>query len=185
MKRIFVAVICVIFLFGCSGKSGLERGLALRSRLLSGNGCEFRANITADYGDELYTFSMFCKADNAGEMTFSVLTPESIAGITGTVSATGGKLTFDEQALVFPVLADGMISPVSAPWFFVTALRSGYLRACEENNDGYHLIINDSYAQDAVQVDLYTDANSTPIRAELLWQGMRILTVTIEDYTVV
>ena len=185
MKRTLVGLLCILFLFGCGKESGLEKGLVLRNRLLSGDGCEFRAEITADYGKELYVFSVSCKVDNAGNLTFCVISPESISGISGTISATGGKLTFDDHALAFPVLADGMLSPVSAPWFFITALRSGYLKACEENKDGLHLVINDSYAQDAIQVDVYTDPDMTPVRAELVWQGMRVLTVTVENFNIV
>ena len=178
-------MLCILFLVGCNGKTEIEKGMILRSQLLSGNGCEFNCIVTADYGAELYTFSMSCKADKSGNVSFSVTAPESIAGITGTLSSVGGKLTFDDQALAFPVLADGMISPVSAPWFFVTALRGGYLKACEENKDGLHMVINDTYAQDAIQIDIYTDSNVSPVRAEFLWQGRRFLSLSIENYTVV
>lgn len=185
MKRLFGAMLCVFFLIGCTGKSEIEKGLLLRTQLQSGNGCEFNATVTADYGTELYTFSTFCKADDAGNVSFAVTAPESIAGITGTLNSVGGALTFEDEVLVFPVLADRMISPVSAPWFFITALRSGYVKACEENKDGLHLVINDTYAQDAIQIDIYTDPSASPIQAEFLWQGRRILTLAIENYTVV
>lgn len=184
MKRLLVSLLCTIFLFGCAGKSDIDEGLRLRNNLLSGNGCEFNATVAADYGKDIYTFSMFCTADNDGNLTFSVTAPASIAGITGTLNSVGGHLTFDDHALAFPVLADGQISPVSAPWFFVTALRSGYMKACEVDRNGIHLIFNDSYAQDAIQVDVYTDSNVIPVRAEFLWQGRRILALNIENYAI-
>ena len=183
MKRLLVSLLCVLLLFGCAGESALDKGLTLRENLLSGDGCKFNGTVTADYGKELYTFSVSCTADAAGNLSFTVEAPDSIKGITGTLSAVGGKLTFDDQALAFPVLADGSISPVSAPWFFVSALRSGYLKACEEDGTGLHMIVNDSYAEDAIQVDIYTDIDLNPIRAEFLWQGRRVLTLAIDNYT--
>jgi len=36
----------------------------------------------------------------------------TISGITGSLSQNGGKLTFDDKALAFDVMADGLVSPV-------------------------------------------------------------------------
>ena len=182
MRRLAVVIICIFLLVGCGGTDGTEKAIDIRNRLLSGGGCEFLATVTADYGKKLYSFSMICKADDIGNLTFSVLSPETIAGITGTVNSVGGELTFDNKALAFPVLADGQISPVSAPWFFLTALRSGYMKACELTEDGLHMIVNDSYAQDVIQVDIYTNSELLPVRADLLWQGRRIVSLDIENY---
>ena len=55
--------------------------MSLRSRLLAGT-VSFDAEITADYGDELYTFSMHCQSDLQGQVTFTVTQPENISGIT-------------------------------------------------------------------------------------------------------
>lgn len=184
MKRLLGAMLIILFLTGCAGKSEMERGMTVRNRLLEGEGCQFNATVTADYGDELYEFSMSCKTDQAGTLTFTVIAPDSLVGITGFVDSTGGKLTFDDQALAFPALAEGLLTPVSAPWVFVTALRGGYLKACDDSKDGLHMIVNDSYAQDAIQIDIFTDSQLNPIRAEILWKGMRIVTLRIEGYVV-
>ena len=100
--------------------------MALRSRILQAQQCTFDVSITADYGDKLHQFSVFCQGDSQGNLTFTVNEPESIAGITGKISDTGGKLTFDDTALQFDTMADDTISPVSAPWIFLKTL-FGYL----------------------------------------------------------
>jgi len=184
MRRLIGATLCVLLLFGCAGNSEMERAMAIRNRLLEGDGCQFVATVTADYGNELYEFSMSCKTDKTGTLSFSVIAPDSLTGITGTIDANGGKLTFDDHALAFPALADDLITPVCAPWIFVTALRGGYLKACGGIQGGLHMIINDSYGQDAIQVDIFTDQQLNPIRAEFLWQGMRIVTLSIDKYIV-
>ena len=60
MKRIAAACIIILFIFGgcSSSEEQIDVALRFRDRLLSSNGCSFNAKITADYGDELYSFIM-------------------------------------------------------------------------------------------------------------------------------
>lgn len=155
--------------------------MSLRSGLLS-KSAEFDTVITADYGDKTYTFGANCTADPQGGLTFTVTQPETIAGITGTVSAGGGKLTFGEQALAFPLLADGQVTPVSAPWILMNTLRSGYLTSCGKEGEAIRLSIDDSYQDDALHLDIWLDAQDVPIRGEILWQGRRILSMEVKNF---
>ena len=70
---------------------------------------------------------MDCKADSSGNLTFTVVKPETISGITGTLSGDGGNLTFDDTALHFELMAENQLSPVSAPWILIKTLRNGYI----------------------------------------------------------
>lgn len=135
--------------------------------------------ITADYGDKLYEFTLECLYDKDGNMQFEVLKPESLVGITGSVSNGGGKLTFDDQALAFPLLADGYLSPVSAPWLFMRSLRSGYIIACGADGEGYLMELADSFEENPIQILVWTDQNVQPIRCEMIWSGRRILSLDV------
>lgn len=159
--------------------------MALRERLLQSNGYSFEAEITADYGDKIYEFSMLCTVDKSGNLMFSVTEPESISGISGTISGSGGRLTFDDTALTFELLADGEVSPVSAPWLLVRTLLGGYLSSCGTDGDDLRLTIDDSYEEDALQLDVWLDSDDLPDRAEILWQGRRVLSLDVEDFTFV
>jgi hypothetical protein len=90
MKKGLALICLALFLTGCSAESELELGMAFRDSLLSGNGCCFEASITADYGDELYEFTMDCQGDAQGNVEFCVTSPETISGITGNISEAGG-----------------------------------------------------------------------------------------------
>ena len=183
MKRIAVLVLLVIFLAGCGGQESLmDRAAAFRQTLLTAQGCSFDTRITADFGDKTYTFAMACTADQQGNLSFTVSEPETIAGITGMVSAVGGKLTFDDTALAFALLADGEISPVSSPWLLIKTLRSGYLSACGMDGELIRLTIDDSYEADAMQVNVWMDGNDLPVRGEILWQGRRMITLSVENF---
>ena len=182
MKRIIAAVCLLILLAGCSGKhEEMDRAMALRSKLLA-QGAVFDAEITADYGEELYTFSMACQVDTHGKLTFSVTAPESICGIGGEISASGGALTFDGEALSFPLLADGQITPVAAPWVLMHTLRSGYLTSCGLEGDTLRIAIDDSYEEDALHLDIWLNGDDVPARGEILWQGRRILSVVVKNF---
>ncbi len=185
MKKLWLFAVLCFLCVGCSREDDcLQRGIALREKLMTQR-CSFTAQITADFGDKIYTFSMGCSTDEQDNITFIVLAPESISGIAGTLSASSGFLTFDDKALAFPLLADGEVSPVSAPWLLINTLRSGYLAAAGTEGEDIRLTLNDSYEEDALQLDVWLDADELPHRAEILWQGRRVLSIHIETFTFV
>ncbi|MBQ6997188.1 MAG: hypothetical protein IJN60_02290 [Oscillospiraceae bacterium] len=185
MKRIAILLCLVLLLAGCSGSDGeLDRAMNLRSKLLA-RSVSFDAQITADYADKTYTFTMNCAADTQGNLTFTVIEPELISGISGTVSATGGKLTFDDVSLAFDLMADGQFSPVSGPWVLMKTLRSGYLTSCNREGDALRISIDDSYRDDALHLDIWLNNEDVPIRGEIMWKGRRLLTIDVKNFTFV
>lgn len=185
MKKTAALILSLLLLSGCANADRqIDRAMELRSRLLNGQGCGFTAGITADYGDELYTFTLECQGDEQGNVTFTVVEPETIAGITGSITQEGGKLTFDDTALEFPLLADDQVTPVSAPWLLLKTLRGGYLTSAGEDGELLRLTINDSYEEDALQLDIWLDGENIPVRADILYDGRRILSLTIGDFQI-
>lgn len=182
MKRFLCLLAVVLLLSGCAGEDSMDRAIAARQKLLDANGCEFQATVTADYGEKLHTFVLECACDASGKLTFDVVAPDTISGITGTVTKDVGHLTFDGQALAFDDLADGQIAPVTAPWLLIRTLHSGYIAACSETDNGLHLTVDDSYADDAVQLEIWLDADGKPTGAEVIWQGRRILTIKVDNF---
>lgn len=158
--------------------------MELRAKLLGCTACTFDAAITADYGDTLHTFSMTCTGDNDGDLRFSVTAPETISGITGQFEGGKGMLTFDEFALEFPRLTDDQITPVSGPWILLQTLMGGYLTSCGPDGELLRVTINDSYEDDALTLDVWLNGENAPIRAEILYDGRRIVTMDIENFTI-
>lgn len=186
MKRVLAMAAVMVMLCGCSGgDAGIDRAMTLRQQLLTAEGCSFQTVVTADYGDEVHTFTMDCKADKEGTLTFTVTAPQTIAGITGELSAEGGKLTFDDTALAFDLLADGQLSPVSAPWVLVRTLRGGYLSSAVQEGELLRLAVDDSYEEDALRLDIWLDSGNAPVHADMLYDGKRILSLSIENFTFV
>lgn len=183
MKKGLIFLMFVILLSGCHKHNGqLEQALEMRQKLLSCNGCQFQTIITADYGDKIYTFTMDCTVDKEGGLAFKVAEPETIQGITGKVSKTGGTFTFDGKALAFETIADGYVTPVTAPWLLIQTLRSGYITSVAKDGENLHLMVDDSYENNDVTVDIWLNAEDMPIRGEILWKGKRILTLDVKSF---
>ena len=185
MKRILIIGLLPFLLFGCKSRDdAMNRLLSLREELLQSGGVSFKTEITADYGEEFYTFSMLCSANESGDIIFTVLEPESIRDIRGTIDQQGGSITFDDQILSFDTMAEGRISPVSAPYVMMKALRGGYISSVSKANDAYLAIIDDTYDENALNVQMQF-RNDLPVYAEIFWQQRRILTLKIEDFQVI
>lgn len=180
MKHASLLLALLFTLCGCSGRAELDEALALRSRLLS-TGCSFTCHITADYSDRLQQFSLSCSAQGE-ELSFCVESPESIQGIRGHISQDEGALHFDGEILAFPLLAGDRLSPVSAPYFLLKALRSGYITACGREGEGLRISVNDSYADDALTLEVWTDGSGHPVAAEIGWQGRRMVSMEVEGF---
>lgn len=178
-------MVFMLCLTGCSEDDrNLRSAMQLREQILSAQSCAFLANITADYGDNLHTFSMDCRTLADGVLQFEIMKPETIAGITGNISEEGGNITFDERSLFFPLLTDDLLIPASAPWIMMKTLRGGYITAVCEEDDLLHMTIQDSYAEDALMVDIWINDRKIPVRADILHEGKRILTVDVENFSI-
>lgn len=183
MKKCTVLVLVLLLLTGCTGMPDeMQTGMELRSRLLQSSGCSFTAKITADYGDKIHTFTMNCQSDQTGDTTFTVMEPDSISGITGKLSGTGGTLTFDNTALCFDLLAEEQLSPVSAPWILVSTLRSGCMVSACREGERLLLSVDDSYEEDSLRLDILLNGENVPEQADILYDGRRILSVSVMNF---
>lgn len=185
MKTGAVFLLSAFLLSGCISESAAQNpGLQLRTQLLQAESCAFRAEITADYGDSINSFTLDCEGGKDGNLVFSVAEPQSIAGITGNIRGGKGNLTFDEVSLGFPLLADNQLSPVSAPWIFLKTLRTGYMTSNGKDGDMLRLSLDDSFDKDALHVDIWLDSDNMPVRCEILHNGHKILSIDVKDFVI-
>ena len=180
-----MTVLACILLSGCSAEeNGLDTAMELRAQLLKAETVSFRVDISADHGDTLDLFSMECSTDREGSVSFTVTAPDTISGITGKITGERGALTFDDTALYFPLVAEGRLSPVCAPWILMKTLRSGYLRAAGMEGNMLRLTIDDSYEDNALQLDIWLDEGHLPKRAEVLCEGRMILSLDVRNFEI-
>lgn len=185
MKLAVAVLLITCILCGCTSEdASMDHAMDLRKKLLEAENCSFQTVITADYGDALYTFQMDCAADSEGNLQFTVTDPETISGITGTISQESAALTFEDKVLAFPMLADNQLTPVSGPWIFMNTLRSGYLTGCSREEDGFCIYIDDSFEENPLHLEIETDQEALPVHAQIIWKDCRVLSMDIRDFSI-
>ena len=180
MKRLLPLL--MVFLVGCAGPDpAMDAALDLRSRCLSSPQVEFWVQIYADYISQVEEFTLDC-AQNGETLSFRVAAPEDIGGICGTVRGSEGSVRFDDAMLAFPLMADGRLSPLSGPWVVMKAIRTGNILAAGREGELIHLVIDDSYEENALTVDLWLDGGAVS-QAEVAWEGRRCLAMTFDGFS--
>lgn len=183
MKRILALCCILLFMSGCQKHNGISKPMELREKLLSGSGCSFNAEISADYGDEVYVFSMACSQTENGDFQFRVISPDLISGITGTIKNQDGFLTFDDKMLAFPLLSEGQLTPVSGPWHILKMLRSGYISSGGKDGNFTKVSIDDSYQESRIHGNIWLQTDGKPAHGEIFWKDRRIMTVSIKEFS--
>ena len=175
----------VCMLTGCANNTtNIDRAINLRNKLLAANGCKFKANITADYMEFLHEFQLECQCDSTGNISFVVTEPITISDITGSISQKGGTITFDEQVLAFESIIEGNLSPVSAPWLFMEALRGGYIKACSAEEDSLYIQIDDTYGGNPISFEIWTNASDLLTHVDISTDGRRIMSIAVESFAI-
>lgn len=186
MRRVWAVALVLLMLCGCGEKNReLDKAMQFRDELLNAEKCAFDAEITADYAEEIHIFSMTVVSDGKGDVSFRVSQPEVISGIEGTIYQSQAALTFDDTLLAFPMLAEGQLAPVAAPWVLLKALRSGYISSVCKEGEGNRLTLLDSFEDDSLLLDVWFNTDWIPVRGEILYKGEKILTLLLENFTIV
>ena len=63
-------------------------------------------------------------------------------------------------------------------------LMGGYLTACNQEAELTHLMIRDSYEDDALDLEIWLDEEASPVQTEIGYEGRRILTMEIENFRI-
>ena len=94
-------------LCACAGKPAkqdlAQPALDFRQALLE-NGCSFEAEITADFEDYVYSFTLSCEEDSDDSMQMRILAPDTLAGITAQIEGERAKLVFGDTEAAFGTL---------------------------------------------------------------------------------
>ena len=105
MKLFCAPIVCLLLaalLGGCS-KTESENDLALqlRSDFLAMDGCSGTMDVTADYGQRVYEYTVSFSSTQKDGMTLVITAPEEVAGITATVENGQTFLKFDGVQLEY------------------------------------------------------------------------------------
>ena len=160
----------------------MQQAVDFRTALMSAEGCVFLAEVSADFGEKIYEFTLQCDYTPDDSAALTVTAPEMIAGIEATVSADGAKVTFDDTELDFGRLANGRVAPMALPWLLGRAWSSEYIGSAGKDGENTLMTCLMGYGDEEITVETWLDENSVPIRCDVSCDGVRCLAVTITEF---
>ena len=132
MKRLCAPMMTLcLLLAACGGGSGgrgdEELALDIRAEYLGMATCAATAEITADYGQRVYVFTLELQYTKGGETVLTVTAPEDIAGVTARLKDGAATLEYDGASLETGELDGQGLSPVSALPALLNAVQTGFI----------------------------------------------------------
>ncbi len=183
LAAVLMILLCLLSACGSKETASLQAPMDFRSQLLQAGACTFRAEITADYEDAVYDFSVDCECTMDGTATVTVFEPQSIAGITAQIKDGGNELVFDEMAVAFEPLADGNAAPVCAPALTVDAWANAYISAVGSEGEWLRVTYERGYGSEQMIVDCWFDEKNVPICAEICYNNQTVLKLDISQFS--
>lgn len=149
-------ILCLLLAACGGGSAGAGRAeqlaLEIRTEYIGMAGCTASMELTADYGERVYTYGMDLTMQKEGETVLALNAPENVAGTTVRIEAGKTALEFDGARIETGPLDASGLSPVDAVPALLTYAREGFMAECgEEELDGVQ----------ALRV-VYRDPEATP-----------------------
>lgn len=181
MRRALVILLLCIFCTACSNEKNLSSAIDFRTKLAQ-KGCSFTADVTADFGQTVEHFVLDCKSDENAVLSFTVKEPQTLSGITATVSEDGAKITYDGMAMDFGLLANGNVIPAAAPAIVVTCWQKEYISASGQEESLQRVTYEKNFDKNRLIVDTWYEKN-LPICAEICYNDQRIIKIAISNFS--
>lgn len=172
-----------LLLTGCAGtENTMQPALDLRAALLEAGGCTFTAEVTADFGETVFSYAAQCLYD--GTQTRLTLTaPEALAGVGATVAEDGVSVEFDGIVLELGTLAGGHLAPLSATALLCRCWAREYISSAGTADGGTIVTYLHGYDEAEFTVETTISPDGAPISGEIAADGRTAAFVTITDFT--
>ena len=166
-------------LSGC-GSGGEAEFEALRAGVSAAAEVRLTAEVTADCGESVETYTLSCVSDADGSEV-EVLAPALVAGVRARISSAGGALVYEGLELSAGDLGAGL-SPVSALPALLDAVRTAHLDAAWSEGGCTAVKLTPS---DELEIVLRLDENGLPARAELTERdsGRVLVTCLVTEFS--
>ena len=194
MRRIISCVLMMtLLLTGCgTRKEDSPENLAslIRAEYLSLNGWSSAVNLSVDYGEQVFDFTVDAVWQRGGDTVLTVTAPDLIAGITARIRDGETLLEYDGAGLSLGMLDLSGLTPVSAIPVLMECITSGYMARCSWSGEGEgrELIVlcrdPNAAPQAGTEFTLYFDPTTHALkRAKVSVNGVQCLTAQFADFT--
>lgn len=187
-KGVLMTMALALLLTGCgAGRTGPEETAAqFREVYRQQIPLTATAQVTADYGDRAYQYTVQCQGTSqTGRLT--VVAPESIAGAGTRWEAGQTCLDYEELTLETGQLSPDGLSPADALPAILTScaegalLESGWAEGDGAEDDLYLLLQNPA-AQEST-VALWADPETYVLsQAQILWEEQQVIQFVFTDF---
>ncbi|MDD3164269.1 MAG: hypothetical protein PHS97_00225 [Oscillospiraceae bacterium] len=174
-------MLAFVLLSGCGDKSDKQTALDFRTKLLGDSTVSYTAEISADYGDRVYAFTLNASGAPGGETDVTVAAPEEIAGIAATVDADCVHVRYPDVSLEFGTMADGFVAPICLPSILNACWTSGYIDSSGEDDGKWLVAYRKGYEAEELLVRCWFD-EQIPVYAEISYQGDIVLTADLSNF---
>ncbi len=185
---LLLTVTSALLLTGCTGGGSSARSKleAAQSVYRTMSGCTAQAEITADYGQRVYGYTVDLTVQG-GSGVMTVKEPENLAGTVLTWSDGETKLAFDGTELDTGALSDSGLSPADAMPTILTACQGGEIvDCCMEEQAGAQVLHStlDLDGDQGGQIQCWFQPDSYGLlRAELSQDGVTVVTMQFSDFS--
>ena len=183
-------IAALLLLTGCgkAERQADELSLHLRTTYLSMSRYSAEAEVTADYGDSAYEYTLQVEGNQLGG-TLTVLEPEEVAGAEITWQEGKTTLTYEGTSVETGELSPDGLSPTDGIPLIFQAVRSGAITdaTLETGEEGEVLVLtidNPNLPESGKSViTVWADREDfSLLRGEIAWEGTAVLRVEFENF---
>lgn len=198
MRRVLCALMMTLILLTGCGRGGEEAGysaeevaLRIRAEYLAMTACNASVDVTADYGQRVYEYSMDLAWKKNGETRLTITAPENIAGITARIQDGKSFLEYDTVSLETGALSGTGLSPIEVVPAALNYILSGYIGECDFETVDERVLLwfccRDPEAEPGVGTEaaFWFDPDSHALtRVEVMSNGYCVVRCVFREFTI-
>ena len=180
-------------LTACGGGAGIspaeQLALDIRGERLETAGCTAQLELTADYGQRVYTYGIDLSWQREGETVLTITAPENVAGITARILEGESALEYDGVRVETGPLDGSGMSPVDAVPVLLDYAEAGFIAACgmETLNEAQALRVDcrepEAAAGEGRACSLWFDPSTHALlRGELSQDGFTVIQCEFSNF---
>ncbi|SCJ07163.1 Uncharacterised protein [uncultured Flavonifractor sp.] len=189
-------ILALVLLAGCGrdnrgGQGAEELALEIRTEYIGMTALSAGMEVTADYGERVYTYGMALAWDQTEGTTLTLTAPEEVAGITVRIGDEDTALEYDGVRLETGPLSGEGFSPVDVVPALLKQVREGFIaESCAEQlgeQDTLRVCYRAPEAQPGTGTETtvwFDTATHALLRAEMAVDGFTVLQCVFSDFQI-
>lgn len=201
-KKLFLLPILLVSLLtsctqakGASGagqeQTAEEEARQVRTEFLAAGSCSGTAEVTADYGQRVYEFTLSFSWEKEGETVLTLTAPEELAGLTARAAQGQTRLEFDGISLDTGELTGEGLTPLELVPALMEWTQTGFMAQCVYETLGETPALRVQFRDPDMKAGTGTECTAwfartghALLRAELFWNGELVLSGDFSDFTI-